>query len=551
MKKQIAFLLTLCLLSGTLFPAAAAEPTVSAITYSDGSGPISFLTPGGTVIAQVTAENVPEGEQAVFLLALYRENRMIDLAADSKTFASSGSAQFSAQLTMPGDITGCSVKAVLWNGLDEMKPLCTAGLFPSGDTQLKNLRLDGVFLPGFAPETDRYEYTVADNASVSPSILPDRMDGSADIRIQTTKTFPGKSVITVTAPDGTEAVYTLHFKCTGTPEDYITGFQSPGGNTLQFELKNGSRAYRSDSNVSYVNLSEQLKNAAYIQAESAESGSADSFTLNRSATVMLLSPQPLSLPEGWTEDASLTAQRYQKVEPSTPGYGAYEELSYGYSKEYSVTDSPVTVTLPETGASCLTAVRFTYDEICGSLLEPEKPRVTNLKYLGPTNQDGTVFDGQPVYGTNFGNGKQLYTNYNNIVCNSLDPSLEGKDYIITFNPVAGTVPAFVKSTWFGGKGIDWLSFDIRQNATIRVFTQGAIDALTWPAWGFTANTAPNGLYFDRLNTDWPNADRSKMDRMYTKYVEASEDSPATVKLPNAPYTNANKWGYVVVIDFDE
>ena len=97
MKKQIAFLLTLCLLSGTLFPAAAAEPTVSAITYSDGSGPISFLTPGGTVIAQVTAENVPEGEQAVFLLALYRENRMIDLAADSKTFASSGSAQFSAQ----------------------------------------------------------------------------------------------------------------------------------------------------------------------------------------------------------------------------------------------------------------------------------------------------------------------------------------------------------------------------------------------------------------------------------------------------------------------
>ena len=84
------------------------------------------------------------------------------------------------------------------------------------------------------------------------------------------------------------------------------------------------------------------KRQAYIQAESAGSGSADSFTLNRSATVMLLSPQPLSLPEGWTEDASLTAQRYQKVDPSTPGYGAYEELSYGYSKEYSVTDSPVT-----------------------------------------------------------------------------------------------------------------------------------------------------------------------------------------------------------------
>ena len=68
------------------------------------------------------------------------------------------------------------------------------------------------------------------------------MDGSADIRIQTTKTFPGKSVITVTASDGTEAVYTLHFKCTGTPEDYITGFQSPSGNTLEFGLKNGSRA---------------------------------------------------------------------------------------------------------------------------------------------------------------------------------------------------------------------------------------------------------------------------------------------------------------------
>ena len=547
MRKRTALILTLCLLFSTLCAAAGEQPSVSAVTYTDGSKPISFLTPGGTVAAQITAENFPEGERAIFLLALYRGGQMIDLAADPKVFASAGSTQFSARLTMPSDIADCSVKATLWSGIDGMKPLCTAGLFPSSETLLKGLWLDGVYLT----DLETGEYTVADNLSSSPTILPNRMDGSADVRIQTTKTFPGKSVITVTAPDGTEAVYTLNFKCTGTPEDYITGFQSSAGNTLQFGLKEGSKAYSSDPNVEYVNLTEALKDAAYIRTVNADGSTADSFTLNRSATVMLLSAQPLSLPEGWAKDDSLTAQRYQKAAPSNPGYGAYEELFHGYSREYSVTDSPVAVTLPETGESCLAAVRFTYDEICGSLLEPEKPRVTNLKYLGPTNQDGAVFDGQPVYGTNFGNGKQLYTNYNNIVCNSLDPSLEGKDYIISFNPVAGTVPAFVKNVWYGSKGINWMSFDIRQSATIRVFTQGTIEALTWPAWGFTANTAPNGLYFDRLNTDWPNADRSKMDRMYTKYVEASEDSPATVKLPNAPYTSASKWGYVVVIDFDE
>ena len=551
MRNVTVAILILCLISCPLCTGGAAEPTVSAISYSDGTLPISFLTPGGTVVAKVTADNVSEGEQAIFLLILYQGDRMIDLAADPKTFVSDGSAQFAAQLTMPQDITGCAVKAVLWSGIDEMKPLCSAGLFPSSDTQLKSLLLDGAFLPGFEPENNWYDYMVADNASVSPSILPIRMDGSADIRIQTTKTFPGKSVITVTAPDGTQSDYTLSFQCSGMPEDYITDFYSVGGNILQFGLNNGSKSYQSDSNVSYVNLSEQLKGAAYILAKNTGSGSADSFTLNRSATVMLVSPQPLSLPEGWTEDTSLSAQRYQLADPANPGYGIYEELSYGYSKEYSVTDSPIKVTLPETGVSCLAAVRFTYDEICGSLLEPERPRVTNIKYLGPTNSDGTVFDGQPIYGTNFGNGKLLYTNYDNIVCNSLDPSLEGKDYIIAFNPIAGTVPDFVKNTWFGDRGIDWLSFDICQNATIRVFTQGAIDSLTWPAWGFTANSAPNGLYFDRLNTDWPDAERSKMDRMYTKYVEASEDSPTTVKLPNAPYTSASKWGYVVVIDFDK
>jgi hypothetical protein len=93
----------------------------------------------------------------------------------------------------------------------------------------------------------------------------------------------------------------------------------------------------------------------------------------------------------------------------------------------------------------------------------------------------------------------------------------------------------------------WITFEVSQNVTIRAFTNGKIDALTW-AGGFTDATVENTVYVERCNPT--NGSSVAYDRMYTKYVEASEDAPVLVSIPNGAFTFASKWAYILSLDFE-
>ena len=128
--------------------------------------------------------------------------------------------------------------------------------------------------------------------------------------------------------------------------------------------------------------------------------------------VMVLSTGTLSLDESWTADASLSAQRFRAVDEENEGYGAYDELYAAYTKTVVVDGEPASVELSGLDSSCLVAVKFIYDEICGEEIKAEEPRVTNIRYYGPTNDGTKVAENtQPQYGTDFKNGSLLYTNY--------------------------------------------------------------------------------------------------------------------------------------------
>ena len=181
--------------------------------------------------------------------------------------------------------------------------------------------------------------------------------------------------------------------------------------------------------------------------------------------------------------------------------------------------------------------------------------VTDIRYTGPVSTVNPDFDTTPVLIKKFKNGETLYPNAAVLKCDNLMPQYSGMPVISSFNPVAGTTPSDIKSAWYGSKGYKWLTFTIHKSATIRVFSEGVITPLKEAGYGYgytqETTTENGGFYFSRLNSDWPNAEQSKMTHMYSRHFEVTPGEPQVIELPNAQNMASNKWGYVVMIDFDE
>ena len=543
MKRILSCILIICMLSISAYCVSAdSAPRISGIEFS-----ATELISGDTVTATLSAEGFSPEDRAIFAMMLYEDGKMIDLDAMVHTFGEEeNSKDFEAKITLPDDVEDCRLEAVLWDGIDTMNPLCTSAIFPGTETGLKSLSINGVPVEDFDPEITEYECTVDAYASSSPRVEAEKMDLSALVSVKSEKTFPGKSIVTVKANDESERVYTLTYKTEEDIDSLITNFDVPGC-TLEDNLSEGSAVYGEEDYVDYVNLKSKLYGAYYIVPEDSSASVEGSFTLKRTAQVMVLSTGTLSLDESWTADASLSAQRFRAVDEENEGYGAYDELYTAYTKTVVVDGEPASVELSGLDSSCLVAVKFVYAEIFGEEIKTVEPRVTNIKYFGPTNDGTKVAENtQPQYGTDFKDGSLLYTNYA-LTCSDLLPEYSGSDFLIVQNPISSANPANTKSAWYGDT-LTWITFEVRQNVTIRAFTNGKIDALTW-AGGFTDETVADTVYLNRFNPQYPDA-KTKHDRMYTKYVEASEENPVTVKIPNAAFTFASKWAYILTLDFE-
>lgn len=544
MKRFLSILISAMLLLGICSITAGASPLVGDIAFTVGGEPVYELVAGETITASVTADGFEVGDKAMLALILYRGGEMEDLDADVITVSEELPITLEAELTIPEDIFDCRLEAVLWDGIDTIKPLCTAAVFPSSETGLKSISADGVAINDFDPQVTEYNVMVDATASSAPEIVASKMDGSSVVSVKTTRTFPGKSIVTVKSNDGSETEYTLNFVAEDT-DSLIANFNFEDC-VLKRNFTQGAVAYTGEANANYVNVVGNLDGAAYIAPKDSSTGIDGSFTLKRTAEVKVFTNESPDLGEGWEEDTLTSVQRYRAVDENNPGYGIYDEFGAVYIKTVVVDEEPVDVVLSDLGAGSLVTINFVYDEICGEEISVEIPRVTNLQYHGPTNENGNIAaNTHPQYATGLDNGSVVYTNYD-LVANNLLEEFVGEDYIRVQNPIASGNPANTKSAWYGNT-MTWITFEVRQNVTIRAFTNGKIDALTW-AGGFTDATTENTVYVERCNPT--NGSSVAYDRMYTKYVEASEDAPVKVSIPNGAFTFASKWAYILSLDFE-
>ncbi len=209
-KILLSMMLCVCMLA-SLVPSVFAAETVTfestpVINYSK-----TALT-AGEIKATVTA--TPTNGTATLMLAmmLYKNNKLIDAAGETKTVTSSDKT-LTATMNISTVEAGMELKTVLWNNIDSMKPLCAASIFPDGGNELRKLTVDGAEVSGFTPEKTQYTYVVANDATAKPELTFDTMDGGAKTVWQGNKSFPGKTEVKVTAAKGGEPkTYTVNYK---------------------------------------------------------------------------------------------------------------------------------------------------------------------------------------------------------------------------------------------------------------------------------------------------------------------------------------------------
>lgn len=187
------------------------------------------------------------------------------------------------------------------------------------------------------------------------------------------------------------------------------------------------------------------------------------------------------------------------------------------------------------------------NETVGEAIELVKEAsVRNLKYHGP---ESDTLDVKPVLMESLITGSGIYTSPTVYVADNVKPEVKQDQYIMSFNPHAA--PANVKNEWMGGVK-KWISFDLYESATVKVYTKGTFASMLDAKYGFSDNTLEDsGCYFTMKHIEYPNAAQEGFDHMYTKHIDASAGA-VTVAVPNiGGYGGINRMGYVIAIDYDE
>jgi hypothetical protein len=383
-KKSLFILLALCMLWSV--PASARqEVQVSGMTYTSSGQRVTSIPQGGVLEAQVTMTNETDGQQGgLFSMTLYQDGKIQGVNVDTKTLEAGEEYMFTVQLTMPEETAGCLVRTVLWDSFENMKVLYSGSIFPSGETGLKKLYIDGNLVESSA--TTEINVEIPFDQKYAPVVEALPLDGAASLSIQSPTRFMEKSVITAVAADGTEETYTinyklpddeprkaaenLHFIAEGLPAAQIKEWDQIGRLAFGENVSNGSKVYADRAeNISYGNLADELKGCTAIQTsldwvngqlnETIQMFSKNtaavpwiSFDINRNTTVKVLSAVELpSFKQGeWNTGDPTTGWTMRKA----PTYFAQRllngalnaNLPYIYEKTFTVEDSPVTVVIP-------------------------------------------------------------------------------------------------------------------------------------------------------------------------------------------------------------
>ena len=220
LKKLLALLLSVCMLMSvfTAYASEVQEPeyNFSSVAFTYGTEEATSLVGGETLTAAITVQDGGTGESLTFALIISKNGKVISAANETKSV--SGKHTFDVDATLPDDVTGVEVKAVLWEGYSNMKPIISEALMPSDNADLTYLSVDGVAMEDFSSDKTYYEYFVEDYERTDAPVIKVKTANSASkVEIANPEWYPGKNVITVTAPDGNTKEYTVKYKVDDAP----------------------------------------------------------------------------------------------------------------------------------------------------------------------------------------------------------------------------------------------------------------------------------------------------------------------------------------------
>jgi len=550
--KKILCLFIICIL--TCINSFAAFPQISKVTFENESGTVEYLTPGEKITASVTVSNCTEGDSFSFLLTLGTDEKITDSDIMILT-ADSTEETLSAQLTMPADVSGLKLKAMLWKDLCHMEPLTAASLLPGGEEGIKYILADGEMISGFSADINEYYSPVENSKLNAPYIFTPAFDGKTSVDIKTTMKFPGKSEITVTSFDDVKTSYLIEYETPGNDlSDSLVSVISDESK-LCHKLSNGASPYADNENVTVENIPDELIGSSYITAGTNYSSdplwtgeNKDWYSVNfkRTAKIFFFSENEISEFETvWDKASDLSLDIVNRET------GEYLSLKNVYSKKV-ITEEETVVSIQNPSCDCgnfFIVIAYEYAEVGNQLLSEEE-NLTGLKYKGALSdsESGDTYFDQPVKCKNFNENSKLFKDNDELTATAINENLVNCEYIIT-NRMKGSTNGVVKNSYGGQDSLDWYSFELKKSATVMIFPDSAYgDALSNASTDFIKSELTDGSYFSLYNNTWNNI-HSERKIMYSKYITVPDGESVTVNIPNAPKKRNDVWAHLVLVDY--
>lgn len=159
--------------------------------------------------------NVLPVQQATLVVTVCSGSEVLECIDYSSTFLSSEKTTLSAMVMIPSEVENLSVKAYVWDSVENARPLASAAIVESSSVEVYDIVIDGVSLEGFSNDIKSYDYEVSAAHINFPeiSVVTANSSAKAEITINGNLYEDGASaVITVTSADKTATdSYTVNY----------------------------------------------------------------------------------------------------------------------------------------------------------------------------------------------------------------------------------------------------------------------------------------------------------------------------------------------------
>ena len=366
LKRVLAALLAVCMLSGLLTAAAFAESdykTGRIAFFKDGTE-VSDFAAGDTITAKVKVKSATSTDSLMFMLMLYQDDMLYDMAFDNKPAASSA-VEYSAELTIPENTENLELTAVLWDNLKDMNAICSSSILPVTNIGLIELMVNGEPIEGFSSDVTNYNVPIAGSTTEVPAVSYRAVDNGVKVTITNPELtdFPGKSTVEVSNADGSlKQTYTINYEAATVTD--ITA-ENPSAQ-IQYHVYKRKGAvegtkvfpnYSDAGRAEIVSIDPSLEGLDCITSESGSGMAGNtawqtrgpwiSFKLERDADVILLQQDgrlgalpDFLLEDGWEKEDGKTFM--QLTEPFST------EFSVKYTKHF---EAGSTIVMPSLGSS--------------------------------------------------------------------------------------------------------------------------------------------------------------------------------------------------------